>query len=395
MGGISSRRRKPNTPIPSYTPGSPGLNRPGIPSTTGIGNPAVNLNQQRDLVQANQTIAHLTNQINAMQRGASGAMPIPQAPYGGYMGPGGTPPSMNYGGYMGPGGTPPPMNYGGYMGPGGTPPTPMNYGTPPPYPYGTPPYSPTSPALPHFGGPNPYPYHSPPIIGAGAYRDSDFAAMANIAGLNPADVALLHREFMNLTRGGINKIDRVVFRQILRDILLEANNEQVDRAIENMFVTIDRNRDGYIDFPEFIGAFKDVLKGHISDGPSYLHEDMYPDALSNQLRAAGVGSGIAARNVPLVQQVVPAKQLVSTGGLSIVPLASTAVQQAPLICSPATTAVQQVPLVCSPATTVQISDAAAPLLTLDPDQSSYVIATPGQYLITQPTALQCTPLPIM
>ncbi|CAF0976957.1 unnamed protein product [Adineta ricciae] len=379
MGGNSSRRRKPNTPIPSYTPGSPGFNRPGIPPTTGIINPAVNPNQQRDLVQANQTIANLTNQINAMQRGASGAMPIPQAPYGGYMGPGGTPPPMNYG-------TPPLYPYG-------TPPYP--YGTPAPMPYGTPPYSPPSPALPHFGGPNPYPYHSPPIIGAGGYRDSDFSAMANIAGLNPADVALLHREFMNLTRGGINKIDRVVFRQILRDVLLEANNEQVDRAIENMFVTIDRNRDGYIDFPEFIGAFKDVLKGHISDGPSYLHDDIYPDALSNQLRAAGVGSGIAARNVPLVQQAVPATQLVSTGGLSIVPLASTAVQQTPLICSPAATAVQQVPLVCSPATTVQISDAAAPLLTLDPSQSSYVIATPGQYLITQPTALQCVPLPTM
>ncbi|UJR37967.1 hypothetical protein I4U23_030651 [Adineta vaga] len=361
MGGGSSRRRKPNTPIPSYAPGlggSPGISRPGNSVVTGVGNPTgINPNQQRDLMQAQQTIANLTNQLNAYQRNASGGMPIQQMPYGNYSGPSGTPPMMPY----------------------GTPPQ-MGYGTPPMMPYGSPSYAPPSPTLQHFAGQNPYPYPypSPPMPRANGYRDTDFAAIANISGLNPGDVALLHREYMNLTRGGINKIDRVIFRQILRDVLLEANNEHVDRAIENMFVTIDRNRDGFIDFPEFIGAFKDVLKGNVSDAPNYFQDDVYPDILGSQLRAAGVGSGVASQSVARIQQAAPAQQFVTTGGLNIVPLASTAIQQTPLICSPA-----------------QISDASAPVLTLDPNQSSYVIATPGQYLITQPTALQCVPLPMM
>lgn len=359
MGGRNSRRRQPTTPIPNYAAGgaSPGITRPNMPVIPG--SPPMNANQPQNLAQAQQMIANLNQQINALQRNASAPMGIPPGPYGAYPG----------------GGYPPPAPYS-------TPPG-MGYGTPPGMGYGTPPYGPG-------GMPPPYPY-PPPMMGAGmggglgaaagGYRDTDFGAVANIAGLSPGDVALLHREFVNLTRGGTNKIDRTVFRQILRDVLLEANNEHVDRAIENMFVTIDRNRDGYIDFPEFVGAFKDVLKGHISDGPSYLQDHPYPDILSDQLRAAGVGSGIAAQPVSYLQQAAPATQLVSAGGLSVVPLASTAVQQTPMICTPAAT----MPLI----------DAAAPVLSLDPAQSSYVIATPGQYMITQPTALQCVPLPIM
>jgi hypothetical protein len=357
MGTSSSNRRKPNTAIPSYTPaggGTPGISRPGIPPTTGIGNASpINANQQRDLMQANQMIANLTQQVNALQRNASGGVNIPQVPYGGYPYSGGTPPQMGY----------------------GTPPMSGQY----------PAYSPPSPQFQHLGGQSPYPYQQPMMGGGGGggggYRDTDFAAIANIAGLNPADVALLHREFMAITRSGTNKMDRVAFRQILRDVLLQANDEHVDRVIENMFVTIDRNHDGFIDFPEFIGAFKDVLKQRPSDPQSYFQDHVYPDIMTQQLRASGVGSGIASQPITYIQHSQPATQLVSTGGLSIVPLASTAIQQAPVVYG-----------AVSP---LQFSDATAPLITLDQSQSTYVIATPGQYMITQPTALQCVPLPMM
>jgi hypothetical protein len=338
MGSSSSRRKNPRTPIPPYTPGiggSPGLSRPGM---GGIGGATpINRDQQRDLMQANQTIANLNNQIQALQRGGAGMPPMP-------------------------------------------------YGAPPMF--GQPPsYTPPSPTLQHPGGFSPYGYQQQPLMGGGGgvnvYRDTDFAAIANIAGLNPADVALLHREFLNLTRGGTNKMDRTVFRHLLREILLEVNNEHVDRTIENMFVTIDRNRDGFIDFPEFVGAFKDVLKGHISDPQQggYFGESPYPDILTDQLRASGVGSGIANQQFGYLQQAQPAGQFVPAGGLSFVPLASTGIQQGPIIYGAA-----------SP---LQLSNATPPLITLDPNQSTYVIATPGQYLITEPTALQCVPLPVM
>jgi len=361
MGGASSRRRTRNTPIPSYAPSAtPGITRPGASLPTGTGATApINRDQQRELMQLNQTVANLNNQIQALQR--SGGIGIPQTPYGGYPMPGGVPSQMPYGGYPLPGGTPPAM------------------------PYGTPP----SPLLQRFG--SPYPYQQQLMMGGGGgggaatYRDTDFGAIANIAGLNPADVALLHQEYLNLTRGGATKIDRVIFRQILRDVLLQANNEHIDRVIENMFVKIDRNHDGFIDFPEFVGAFKDVLKQTPSDPQSYFDEHVFPDVLSEQLRASGVGSGIGSgigsQPVAYIQQPQPAAQLVSPAGLNIVPLASMGIQQAPIM--------------YGAAPSFPISDASAPLITLDPNQSSYVIATPGQYLITQPTALQCVPLPMM
>jgi hypothetical protein len=370
MGGASSRRRNKKTPIPTYTPGAgtPGISRPGSAFPSSLGNTSPVINRDQQLMQLNQTVATLNNQLQALQRGGVGVGSIgtPQMPYGGY--PGGVSPPMPYGGYRG--GNPPVMPYGGY--PGGAPPI-MPYGTPP------------SPLLQHFGGM--YSHQQQPMMGGGGgggvatYRDTDFGAIANIAGLNPADVALLHREFMNLTRGGTSKIDRVIFRQILRDVLLQANNEQVDRVIENMFITIDRNHDGFIDFPEFVGAFKDVLKQGPSDPQSYFEEHVVPDVLSEQLRASGVGSGIAPRPIAYIPQAQPAAQLVSPGGLNIVPLASMGIQQTPIM--------------YGGAAPLQISDAAAPLITLDPSQSSYVIATPGQYLITQPTALQFVPLPMM
>jgi hypothetical protein len=326
-----------------------------------MGNAApINRDQQRELMQLNQTVANLNNQLQALQR--SGAMGIPPAPYSGF------PPQMPYGGYPLPGGTPPQMPYG-------TPPMLGQF----------PPGAPPSPLLQHLGGQYPYSPQQQAMMGGGGgvatYRDTDFASIANIAGLNPADIAILHREFMNLTRGGTNKIDRVIFRQLLRDVLLQANNEQVDRVIEDMFITIDRNRDGFIDFPEFVGAFKDVLKEKPTDPQNYFSDHVYPDLLSEQLRASGVGSGIASQPLALMQQPQSAAQFVSPGGLSIVPLAATGFQQ--------------LPMVYGGAAPLQYSDATAPLITLDPSQSTYVIATPGQYLITQPTALQCVPLPLM
>lgn len=339
MGGNSSRKKK-QTPIPTYSPpgGSPGISRPGGIPVTGMNAAGpINSAQQQELMRLNQTVANLNNQVQALQRGGGG-MPYSPYPIPGAM-PYGAPPMLG----QSPMGTPP---LGG----------------------GFSPYSPS----PMFGGGGSGP--------AAVYRDTDFGSIANIAGLNPADIALLHREFLNLTRGGATKIDRVIFRQILRDILLQTNSEQVDRVIEEMFVTIDRNHDGFIDFPEFVGAFKEVLKDKPIDSQGYYPDSGYPDLLTQQLRASGVGAGIDLQHMSYVQQAQPT-QLMTTGGLSIVPLAASAVQQ--------------VPLMYGAASPFHISDAAAPLLTLDPSQSSYVIATPGQYLITQPTALQCVPLPMM
>ena len=328
MGGSSSKKKKqPTVPIPTYNTGSPGISRPGAPMNTSP------LNRDQQLMALNQQVANLNAQVQQMQRGG--------AP-GGY-----------------------PMAYNNYPMAGG-----MPYGTPPP-----------SPLLQHLGGGNPYGQPG----GSAVYRDTDFGAIANIAGLNPADIAILHREFLNLTRGGTGKLDRTIFRQLLRDVLLQANNEQVDRVIENMFVTIDRNRDGFIDFPEFVGAFKDVLKEKPTDPQSYFANHAYPDILSDQLRMSGVGSGISIEPISYAHQ--PAvSPLVTTGGLNIVPLASTGIQQTPLVLTGGVGAAT-LPL--------QFTDANAPVLNLDSSQSSYVIATPGQYLITQPTALQCVPLPML
>ncbi|CAF4989733.1 unnamed protein product, partial [Rotaria socialis] len=63
-------------------------------------------------MQANQTIANLTNQIQAMQRG--GGSPVP---FGGYSPPYGIQPPAPYGGYSPP--------YGGYPPQYGGPPSPL------------------------------------------------------------------------------------------------------------------------------------------------------------------------------------------------------------------------------------------------------------------------------
>ena len=369
MGGAGSRRRKPNTPIPPYTPaggGTPGISRPGAALNTGVGGGSpINRDQQRELMQANQTIQNLNALLNTTRGGGMGGPPMP---YGGYPPAG---PNMPYGApgyqYPGPNAGPPPTPYGTPYMPGQYPP----YGPPSPLmnQRGLPPngYSPPSP-----------PQLRPPMPGAAVYRDTDFASVAKIAGLNPSDVALLHQEFMRFTRGGSNRIDRVVFRDILRDALLDINSENVDRAVENIFVSVDRNRDGFIDFPEFVGAFKDVLKPDDPNSYNYSADQNFPDTLADQLRASGVGSGVAPQPIA----VNPSLQFAPAGGFSIVPLASMGIQQAPLVYG-------------GGAAALPFPNATPPLLTLDPNQSTYVIATPGQYMITQPTALQCVPLPIM
>ncbi|CAF1054912.1 unnamed protein product [Rotaria sordida] len=339
MGGGRSKTKN-KTPIPPYGAGG---SRSLAPMNTGMGG-ASPMSQQQQLMQANQTIASLNNQLQALRGGAP-------MPYGGY-------------GYSGGA----PMPYGGYGYPGGT-----------PMPYGTPPYRPPSPPPQNFGGYSPYGMQRQMAGGTG-YRDTDFAAIANIAGLSPTDVALLHREYMNLTRGGTVKMDRHIIRQLLRDVLIESNNEHIDRAIENVFRSIDQNHDGFIDFPEFVGAFKDVLKGDPINQDRFIDNEV-SDIFTDQLRASGVGSGIGSRPVALVQQPQVAIQRAPSCRLSIAPLASTGVQQSSMICS-------RIPI-------CPISDATAPLITFGSNKSSCVIATPGQYLITQPTALQCMPLPIM
>lgn len=213
------------------------ISRPPSPGMPPNASPLTQ-RQQRQLRDAYDTINKLQNQL-ALQTG--GPMP---PPYG--------PPVMN-----------PPMPY---------PRSPLNS------------YPPPSPLLQRLTGRPPMSYPGGSMNNSSAFRDTDYAAIANIAGLNPADVALLHREYSNLTRGGIHRLDRVVFRQLLREAMIEANSENVDRAIENIFVSIDRNHDGFIDFPEFIGAFRDILKGTHGEADNYLLQQGIPDLISEQRR---------------------------------------------------------------------------------------------------------------
>jgi len=320
MGGGLSRPKQPNVPIPRYYPQGPptppmsvypstppvppyNISRPGSPIMPNmIGSQALNSRQQRKLEDAQRTILNLQNQMAMMRQSQMG---------------------------------PPPMPYSGS-------PT-----------MGQSSYPPPSPLLQRYSGQYPYPYPQQPPIIPGGYRDSDYAAVANIAGLNPADIALLHREYTNLTRGGMNKIDRVVFRQLLREAMVEANNENIDRAIENIFVSIDRNHDGFIDFPEFVGAFRDILRGIPVDPQNFVASQAIPDLLNEQLR----GNSFSSNNICYPSQ--------SSGQIISIP--SSNVQQTPLTYSGAS------PLVIS----------------LDSNQSPYMINPQGQS-----TALQCIPLPI-
>lgn len=211
---------------------------------------------------------------------------------------------------------------------------------------------PPSPRTQRAYGQYPAPYPPPPApVG---YRDSDYAAVANISGLNPADVALLHREYMNLTRGGRTKIDRVVFRQILRGVLIEANNENIDRALENIFISIDRNRDGFIDFSEFVGAFRDVLKTESPDPSVYNPPLSLSDLLNQQARPNTAAPTLICQPLP--------------------------VQSSPQVITIPSTDFQQ-PLVCSNSTPM--------VLSLDSNQSSCIPM--NQY---QQSSFQCMPLPM-
>ena len=354
MGSVGSRRKKSKTSSPSSasTSGRSGVNRPGAPSYTGAGNVSAtnrDSDAQRQLIQANQTIANLNNHIQALQGSRVGGPPI------------------SYSGFPSQGASPQPAPYRN------------------PSPFGqVPPYAPASSGLQRFDGGLPFPYPQQPQIGINVYRDTDFEAIAKIAGLDTANVALLHQEFLKLTRGGTVKMDRSIFRQILQDVLFQANNENVDHSIETVFRIIDRNKDGFIDFPEFVGAFKDVLKDGGAMFRSNFAESDTPNNLTQALLSSGVGSGVASPPISSVQQLQQATQLGSSGGLNIVPLESTGIQRIPVICGGSS---------CVPST--QLSNATPPLITFDPNRSSSVIATPGQYLITQPTALQCIPLPMV
>lgn len=305
MGGGAARQKQPNVPFPQYGPqGNPyapyNISRP-ISPTMG-GGPPLNAREQQQLNNAFRTIQNYQNRMAL------------------------SPSNPNLAG-------PPIMN-------------------PRPVPFNNPnAYSPPSPLLQRFGGPSPqFPYSPRSPMASRAFRDTDYAAVANISGLNPADVALLHREYLNLTRGGYNKLDRVVFRQLLRDAMIEANNENIDRAIENIFVSIDRNHDGFIDFPEFVGAFRDVLRGPSAEYQQQANADLF-----NELR--------------------PTPQTVTT----YIPQAHSSAQ---MISIPASNIqAQQQPM---------IYNGAAPLLiSLDANQSPYVVNPQGQ-----PTTLQCVPLPI-
>lgn len=332
MGGNSSRRKQPTAPfpqIPQYPTPLPLLPpmRPPSPMPMAIGGPpTLNRKQQRQYEEAQRTIQNLQNQLQ--QARATGPMP--------YAGP----PIVNA---QGP-------NSGRYS------PSVPYRGSPPPQ------YPPPSPLIQRLSNVPPYPVPPSPF-GPGGYRDSDYASVANISGLNPADIALLHREYLNLTRGGATKLDRVVFRQLLREALVEANNENIDRAIENIFVAIDRNRDGFIDFSEFVGAFRDVLKSGHNDPQSFLAQYGFPDVINSSACSQPCGS----------TSFTPCNSYSSQPQLvSIAPPCNT--QQAPLIYGNAS------PLVIS-------LDAA--------NQSPYIVNAQGQSLSAQPTAVQCVPLPIV
>lgn len=271
MGGFGSRSRQSQVPFPPLYPrGNTAQPYTGIPSSPsslppsiygppmGPGASPLSRRQQKQLEEANRTIQNLQNQMMAMQQRTAG------------------PPIINpYSSSL------PPLS-----------------SSPPPPPPGS--YRPPSPLLQQLASQPPPPYGAPPS--AAGFRDTDYAAIANISGLNPNDVALLHREYVNLTRGGLNKIDRVVFRQLLRESMIEANNENIDRAIENIFVHIDRNRDGFIDFPEFIGAFRDLLRANAPDPLSYLNQPAsYADpitSLAQSLSSPTVGQPPVVYNGP-------------------------------------------------------------------------------------------------
>ncbi|UJR08280.1 hypothetical protein I4U23_012552 [Adineta vaga] len=349
MGGGSSRRKQPNVAFPQlpqypqYPPTGILLPppRPASPVMSGIGGPStLNRKQLRQYEDAQRTIQNFQSQ---MQQGRA---PSPRS----YSGP----PIVNASG----------PSYGSPYPPSQPPPMPYGGGrsiTPPPS-YAPPAYPPPSPILQRLAGNAAYPYQPTNPFGPAGYRDSDYAAVANISGLNPADVALLHREYLNLTRGGANKIDRVVFRQLLREALLDANNENIDRAIENIFVAIDRNRDGFIDFPEFVGAFRDVLRTGAHDPHSFLAQYGVPETLANSIQT-NVATPIYLGQANACNSSQP----------QIISLPSTNIQQAPLVYNGST------PLV----------------LSLDANQSPYIVNTQGQSFSGQTNALQCVPLPIL
>ena len=201
-------------------------------------------------------------------------------------------------------------------------------------------------------------------LGISGFRATDYAAVANIAGINPEDVTLLHREFLNLTKGGTSKIDRVVFRQLLRDVLIDANNENIDRTIENIFIAIDRNRDGFIDFPEFVGAFRDVLKGDQLNSQNYVAPNTSLNLTNEQILGNTVNSSFVHQPITYAQQPQSLGQIIS--------IPSTNVQQPSLV----------------------YNDSNPLGIPIVSNQSPYVVSTEVQPIVAQPAPLQYVPLSI-
>lgn len=306
MGMGPSRRGAPSVPPPRYSPPPPGNAFPTYPYNSASGYPSnLSAKEQRKLADAYRTIRNFQRPMYGMQRGSNIGQPSP-------------PPSPSFR-------NPPIMNV-----------------------------SQPSPVLQRAYG------QYPPSYGSIGYRDTDYAAVANISGLNPADIATLHREYVNLTRGGRNKLDRVVFRQLLRDVLIDANNENIDRALENIFVSIDRNHDGFIDFPEFIGAFRDILKAD----PSYHQPTPVPyslqELLNEQMKSNTICTPAICQPLSYVQQSQPTAQVISIPSAGFTPQGAT------------------------------VYNGPAPLvLSLDANQSSF-----GTTIQGQPSNLQCLPLPM-